>query len=112
MDASDQIVFNEAQVVLAEKRTYLAMMRTGLAVLALPMGVVSLLIGLSKLYQSAEVLGYLIPLLAFCAALAGLGVYVIWRSVVRLRRAEMALSRLKERIIELRGPSGPEEVGL
>ena len=91
----------EAQVILAEKRTSLAMMRTGIAVLALPLSVLSLLVATSKYYDPDKVMHFLLPLLGMCAVLAGVGVYLVGRSFMRLRRYDILLTTLKQRHSEL-----------
>jgi uncharacterized membrane protein YidH (DUF202 family) len=93
---SDGILINEMQLILAEKRTLLATMRTGIAVLLLPLSVLSLLIATSKYYDMMGVLQWLIPLLAICAALAGLGSYLIIRSIAHLHALDRLILRLKQ----------------
>ena len=95
-DQDRQLAINEAQLVLAEKRTSLATLRTGLALLGLPLAVVSFLIAMSKHYEVAEVWGYLAPVLIACIGLAGLGVYLCWRAVQVLHRADRQLARLRK----------------
>jgi len=94
-EANDGGVLDQAKLILAEKRTNLAMLRTGIAVLALPMGVVSFLIALSRYYRALHNLHYLLPLLGVCLCLAVLGVWLIIRAVVRMRRDESLLKALK-----------------
>ncbi len=96
MAANEPIVLNRAQLVLAEKRTYLATMRTGIAILVLPMSVVSFLIAFSQRMHSLDLAGLLIPLLAICAGLAGLGIYLVVRSVMRLHHADKELKQIKQ----------------
>lgn len=93
--ASDAIAINEAQLVLAEKRTSLAVMRTGIAVLALPLSVTSVLIATSKYYDVLHVLHFMIPLLALNTALVILGVYLISRSIIRMRHYDQLIQRIK-----------------
>lgn len=96
MADGDRLIINEAQLVLAEKRTSLAALRTGIAVMALPMTVISVLIVASHYYQLTEgVLFLLIPLLIACTGLGALGVYLVLRSVLRLRHEEAMLAQLK-----------------
>jgi ABC-type nickel/cobalt efflux system permease component RcnA len=94
-DAS--LLINEAKLLLAEKRTHLAALRTGIAILALPMGVLSLLIVLSSHWRVADALEWLVPLLLACALLAGLGGWLIWRSIRKLRQTARALDQLKRK---------------
>jgi Na+/melibiose symporter-like transporter len=88
-------MINEAQLVLAEKRTSLAALRTGLALLGLPLAIVSFLIAMSEHYQIARVWGYLLPVMVVCTALGVLGVYMCWRAVKRIHRADDHLADLK-----------------
>jgi uncharacterized membrane protein YidH (DUF202 family) len=90
-----QIAINEAQLVLAEKRTSLAVMRTGIAVLALPLSVMSVLIATSKYYDVISVLHLLIPLSIFNFALMVFGVYLIVRSIIRMRRYDRLIHAIK-----------------
>lgn len=92
---TDAIAINEVQLVLAEKRTSLAVMRTGIAVLVLPLSVTSALIATSKYYDVMHVLHFMIPLLALNAALVVLGVYLISRSIIRMRRYDQLIQRIK-----------------
>jgi uncharacterized membrane protein YidH (DUF202 family) len=95
MAPEDPLIINEAQLILAEKRTYLASLRTGIAIMALPMAFISFLIASSQLYQIKTVLWLLAPLLAVCTALGLLGIYIVAKSLLKLRRAEKALQVLK-----------------
>lgn len=87
--------FDEARLVLAEKRTHLAALRTGIAVFALPVTIMSLLIAFSSHYQVDRVLFMLIPVVVACVGLGGLGLFLIVRSISRLRRDDRLLARLK-----------------
>jgi uncharacterized membrane protein YidH (DUF202 family) len=93
---SDGILINEMQLILAEKRTLLATMRTGIAVFALPISVLGLLIATSSYYDVMGVLQWLIPLLTICVALAGLGSYLIIRSITRLHGLDRLILKLKQ----------------
>ena len=91
----DNVIIGEAQLILAEKRTSFSAIRTGIAVLALPLSVFSLLIATSKFYNVLHVLYLAIPLIAVNAGLMGLGVYLITRAMVRIRRFDRLLHQLK-----------------
>jgi uncharacterized membrane protein YidH (DUF202 family) len=91
----DSIVINEVQLVLAEKRTSLAVMRTGIAVLALPLSVMSVLIATSQYYNVLNVLHFLVPLGAICFALIVFGVYLIIRSITRMRYYDRLIREIK-----------------
>jgi uncharacterized membrane protein YidH (DUF202 family) len=89
------VVINEVQLLLAEKRTFLAVMRTGIAVLALPLSVLSLLIATSKYYDVLNVLHFLVPLASLCVALLIFGVYLIAGSLLKIRRTDRLIQRVK-----------------
>lgn len=91
------IAINEAQLVLAEKRTSLAVMRTGIAVLALPLSVMSVLIATSKYYDVFHVLHFLVPLGILNFALVVFGIYLIIRSIIRMRRYDRLIHEIKLR---------------
>jgi hypothetical protein len=92
----DAIVINEVQLLLAEKRTSLATMRTGIAVFALPLSVLGLLVATSKYYEFMETLPLLLPLLLLCAGLTILGVYLVHRAVIKIRRYDRIVNELKK----------------
>lgn len=94
---SDGIVINEIQLILAEKRTSLATLRTGIAVFALPLSVLSVLVATSKYYDVFHIMHLLLPLLTLSAALAVLGGYLITRAILRLRRYDRLITRIKKR---------------
>ena len=94
-DRSDSIAINEVQLILAEKRTSLAVMRTGIAVLALPLSVMSVLIATSKFYDVLNVIHFLIPLGALNLALIAFGIYLIIRSIIRMRHYERHIHDIK-----------------
>lgn len=91
------IAINEAQLVLAEKRTTLAVMRTGIAVLALPLSVMSVLIATSKYYDVLHVLHFLIPVGALNIALVAFGVYLLVRSIKKMRHYDHLIQRIKQK---------------
>ena len=93
----DPIVINEVQLILAEKRTSLAVMRTGIAVLALPLSVMSLLIATSKYYDVLKVLDFLIPLGVINLVLIVFGVYLIIRSITRMRHYDRFINDIKRK---------------
>ena len=91
----DQVIIAGAQLILAEKRTALAVMRTGIAVLALPLGVLSLLVATSGYYTFSEALPLFVPLLLLCAGLVALGVFLVFRSVRRIRACDAGIRKLR-----------------
>jgi len=92
---SDALLINEVQLVLAEKRTSLSVMRTGIAVLALPLSVLSVLIATSKYYDVLQVLHLLIPLGMLIIVLIAFGIYLIVRSVIRMRHYDRLIRSIK-----------------
>ena len=93
----DPAIFGEVQIVLAEKRTALSALRTGIAVFALPLSVLSLLVATSRFYEPDRVLHFLLPLLVLCAALAGLGAFLVVHSLRRIRHYDRLIAELKSR---------------
>jgi len=96
-EVTDPAVFGEVQMILAEKRTALASLRTGIAVFALPLSVLGLLVATSHYYEASRVLHFLLPLLAISAALAGLGAFLIFQSMRRIRHYDHWIAELKRR---------------
>jgi len=94
-------VYDQIQLVLAEKRTALSTMRTGIAVFALPISAFSVLIVMSKYYEPARVLPWLVPLLALNLGLIVLGCYLITLAVMRIRRYDRHIQTLKLKHAEL-----------
>lgn len=100
-ECPESTAIGEVQLLLAEKRTSLAALRTGIAVFALPLSVLGLLVATSKYYDAADVLHFLLPLLALSAALAALGAWLCVRAVLRLRHEERLIRRIKARCSSL-----------
>jgi hypothetical protein len=94
---TDPAIFGEVQMILAEKRTAPASLRTGIAVFALPLSVLGLLVATSKYYDAGRVLHFLLPLLALSAGLAGLGAFLIFQSMHRIRHYDHWITELKRR---------------
>ena len=99
--AQADFVYDQIQLVLAEKRTALSTMRTGIAVFALPISAFSVLIVMSKYYDVARVLPWLIPLIVLNVGLIGLGCYLICIAVARIRRYDAHIQALKQKHAEL-----------
>ncbi len=93
----ETMVLNEVKLLLAEKRTSLATMRTGIAVVALPLSVLGLLVATSRYYDVSQVLNLLVPLLVMCVALITLGGWLIARAIVKIRRQERLIQRIKRK---------------
>ena len=81
---------------MAEKRTSLSQLRTGISVFAFPLSVLSLLIATSKYYDVQETLGLLVPLVVLSAGLVVLGIYLVQRSVTRIRHHDQIIAKLKK----------------
>lgn len=93
---NESVSISRIQLVLAEKRTTLAVMRTGIGVFTLPLSVVTVLVATSRYYDVLETSHLLIPLLGVCAGLIVLGIYLVHRSVRRIRKQDVLINRIKE----------------
>lgn len=93
----DSIIFNEVQLLLAEKRTSLSVLRTGITVFLLPLSVLSVLVATSKYYDVFRVMILLIPLLVVSAGLIVLGVYLTHHSIIKIRKYDAAIHKLREK---------------
>jgi len=85
------MAINEVQLVLSENRTSLALMRTGIAALVLPLSILGLLVATSKGYDVLHVLHFLIPLGILILFLVVFGVYLIVRSIIRMRHYDLLI---------------------
>jgi uncharacterized membrane protein YidH (DUF202 family) len=92
-----QIAINEVQLILAEKRTSLSVLRTGIAVLALPISALSVLIATSRYYDIRGVLPFFIPLAVLNLSLIIIGVYLIIRSIIRMRHYDRFVQEIKQK---------------
>lgn len=99
--AQADFVYDQIQLILSEKRTALSTMRTGIAVFALPISAFSVLIVMSKYYEAAHVLQWLVPLVALNVGLIVLGCYLITIAVMRIRRYDRRIQQLKQKHAEL-----------
>ena len=92
----DILSINQVQLLLSEKRTSLAVMRTGIAILALPLSIFSVLIATSDWYNPAEVwpLPALVTLINLL--LIAFAVYLIVRSLRRMRRYDQLITGIKQ----------------
>jgi uncharacterized membrane protein YidH (DUF202 family) len=79
-------IINEVELILSQKRTALSVLRTGIAVVLLPLSVLTVLLATSRYYDIKQAWNIAIPLGLICLALFGLGLYLIIRSAVRIRR--------------------------
>jgi uncharacterized membrane protein YidH (DUF202 family) len=92
----------EVQLLLAEKRTSLAILRAGMGIFLLPLSLFTALIATSNFYEVGEVLALIVTVVAVSIALMGLGVWLIWRSLRRIRRIDHKIAELKQRSDELK----------
>lgn len=92
---NDILSINQVQLLLAEKRTALSVMRTGIAVLALPLSIFSALIATSKWYNVVEVWPLLMLVVGINLGLAVFGVYLIARSMLRMRQYDRLIADIK-----------------
>ena len=95
-ETQDNIVINEVQLLLAEKRTSLATLRTGITVFVLPLSVLGVLVATSEYYDLHKVLYLAIPLLAVCFGLLALGIYLVYRAVVKIHHYDRQIMELKK----------------
>jgi len=84
------------QLILAEKRTTLAVMRTGIGVFTIPLSVITVLVATSRYYDVLETYHFLVPLLGICAGLIVLGIYLVHRSVRRIKKQDAVINRIKQ----------------
>lgn len=83
-------IINEMQLIFSEKRTALSLLRTGIAVLLLPLSVLTVLLATSRYYNIANALEVAIPLGILCLALFILGMYLILKSTMQIKKADRA----------------------
>ncbi|MFB3785064.1 MAG: hypothetical protein ACE15F_01705 [bacterium] len=84
------------QLILAEKRTSLSLMRTAIAIFSLPLSVGTVLIATSRWYSFFEIYELLIPVLFVCAGLLMAGVYIFTRAIIRIRKQEALIEKIKK----------------
>jgi uncharacterized membrane protein YidH (DUF202 family) len=93
---SESLAISRIQLILAEKRTTLAVMRTGIGVFTLPLSVITVLVATSRYYDVFETYHLLLPLLGICGGLVVLGIYLVHRSVRRIRKQDALINRIKQ----------------
>lgn len=76
------------RTIEAEKRTHLAELRTGIGILTIPMSLLAILVATSSYYSVQEVLGFIIGLSIGILVLAAIGMYLVIRSLTRIRHDE------------------------
>ena len=92
---NDILSINKVQLLLSEKRTALSVMRTGIAVLALPLSIFSALIATSRWYNVMEVWPLLVLVVVINLGLAIFGIYLIVRSMRRMRQFDRLIADIK-----------------
>lgn len=106
IDRDTSILINQMELILSEKRTALAALRTAITVLTVPLSILSFLIATSRYYSFSKVLQMAIPLFLFLVALVLLGIYLLYKSILGLRRYDRLFSELSEKLN--RTPLGKE----
>ncbi|MFQ5831341.1 MAG: hypothetical protein ACE5H4_01400 [Candidatus Thorarchaeota archaeon] len=76
------------RTIEAEKRTHLAELRTGIGILTIPLSLLAILVATSSYYSMIEVMGFIIGLSIGILVLAIVGMYLVIRSLTRLRSDE------------------------
>jgi uncharacterized membrane protein YidH (DUF202 family) len=90
------LLINMIQLLLAEKRTSLATLRTGIAVFVLPLSVLTILVSTSNFYDIWDVQYFILPLIGICIFLIVLAIYLIARSVNKIRVFDVKIEKIKE----------------
>ncbi|MDO9537681.1 MAG: hypothetical protein Q7J68_05140 [Thermoplasmata archaeon] len=90
------LVISKVELLLSEKMASLAMLRTGIAVFSLPFSVLTVLIATSNFYEFSKVGVLLIVVYSLCAALAGIGGYMVYRSLKRIHILDQKIEKIKE----------------
>jgi uncharacterized membrane protein YidH (DUF202 family) len=98
---NESVSVSRIQLILAEKRTTLAVMRTGIGVFTLPLSVITVLVATSRYYDVLETYHLLVPLLGLCLGLIVLGIYLVHRSVRRIRKQDALINRIKQQDLGL-----------
>ncbi|MDO4877668.1 MAG: hypothetical protein Q3966_00030 [Neisseria sp.] len=94
-EQNDILCINQVQLLLSEKRTALSVMRTGIAVLAMPLSIFGALIATSKWYSPQEVWPLLVLVSLINLGLVALAVYLIARSLSRMRQYDRLIADIK-----------------
>jgi uncharacterized membrane protein YidH (DUF202 family) len=92
----DSEILAEIQLVLAEKRTSLSALRTGIAIFAFPLSVLSVLVATSKSYHVSDVLHLMIMIIIINVGLVALAIYLIVRSLRRIRHYDRVIDEYKQ----------------
>jgi len=94
-NSNHSLVINEIMLLLSEKRTSLTMLGTGIGLVTIPMSIIGFLVATSRSYDLHSVLYLLAPLWAACIILFVLGMYIMVRSLVRIRHFDGRVEELK-----------------
>jgi uncharacterized membrane protein YidH (DUF202 family) len=90
-------VFNAVSLLLAEKRTSLSVLRTSIALFTVPTSVFTILVATSRYYDIGESLYFAVPLFIVCTFLICFGLYLVYRSLRRLRDIDRKINEIKEK---------------
>ena len=90
------LLISEIQLLLAEKRTSLATLRTGIAVFVLPISVLTILVSTSKFYNVWDVQYFILPLIGICIFLIVLAIYLIARSISKIRAFDAKIGKIQK----------------
>lgn len=82
------------ELILAQKRTHLSIMRTGIGVCTLPLSVVTVLIATSRYYDLRENFLLATALTTICIGLLVLGIYLIGKSIYRIRKQDELIAKI------------------
>ena len=86
----------EITLLLAEKRTSLAVFRTAIAIFTLPLSVFTILTATSRYYDPIESIHLIAPIASISSILVIFGLYLIIRSMNRIRNIDHKIEHLKK----------------
>lgn len=89
-------IINEVELVLSQKRTALSVLRTGITVLLLPLSVLTVLLATSRYYDITQAWNIAIPLAVICFSLFVLGIYLVIKSAIRIKKYD----RIEEMLLK------------
>lgn len=95
-------IINEVELILSQKRTALSVLRTGITVMLLPLSVLTVLLATSRYHDISKALNIAIPLGIICIALFIIGIYLIIRSAMRIRKFDRLAEILLKKSAYLR----------
>jgi hypothetical protein len=101
-EKSEALRINEIQLLLAMKRTSLATLRTGILIAALPLTIASFLVATSRYYDPGEMEAALWVLGILCFSFFLLGVYLIVRSLTKIRIFDAQVDKIASRDRDIR----------